>query len=214
MFTGIVEDVGTLAVFETNPTGARLEVHTKLDDISVGDSVAIDGVCLTATTVGPDGFTADASHETLSRTTLGKAAAGIKLNIERALAASGRLGGHIVQGHVDGLGEILEITSDGEARIYRFGADAQLLKFIAEKGSVTVDGVSLTVNGVDPTSFIVTLIPHTLSNTTLGEKGVQAPVNLETDVIAKYVVHYLTGLKGDDGLGGVDLDFLKSHGFA
>lgn len=213
MFTGIIEEVGTLRELRREAKGASLFVATGLGDIGIGDSVAIDGVCLTATRVEADGFAAEASTETLERTTLGSATEGVRLNIERALAAGGRMGGHIVAGHVDGVGSIRDIQSDGEARIYRFDAPKELLPYFASKGSVAVDGVSLTINEVDDAGFGVTLIPHTLAHTTLGEKSANDPVNLETDVIAKYVVRYLNGLS-EEGEGAINLDFLKKHGFA
>lgn len=211
MFTGIIEQIGTIREFRRGAEGADLFIETTLGDIGLGDSVAIDGVCLTATRIESDGFAAQASTETLTRTTLNEAQSGQAVNLERALAAGARMGGHIVQGHVDGTGSIESVENDGDARIYRFRAPAELLMFMAEKGSVAVDGVSLTVNSVENETFGVTLIPHTLTHTTLGQKSSKSPVNLETDVIAKYVVRYLGALSAS---GGIDLEFLKRHGFA
>jgi riboflavin synthase len=211
MFTGIIEEVGSLERIVPSETGAELQVRTSLGEISVGDSVAVDGCCLTATSVTSDGFTADASQETLRRTTLAQAQEGQSVNLERALAAGSRMGGHVVQGHVDGVGHIEEITPDGEARIYRFAAPEALRVYFAEKGSVAIDGISLTVNDLTETGFTVTLIPHTLQATTLGAKPAKARVNLETDVLAKYVVRTLAAMS--DSEGGIDPSFLKKHGF-
>ena len=187
MFTGIIEDIGILTVFETNPTGAQLRVETRLTSIAVGDSVALDGVCLTATAVSAKGFTADVSRETLSRTTLGQARTGTQLNIERALAATGRWGGHIVQGHVDATGRITSLKPDGDCVIFRVTCPKRLMRYIVEKGFVAVDGMSLTVVKVGASSFTLSVIPYTLSNTNLQSQAKGARVNLEVDIVAKYV---------------------------
>lgn len=231
MFTGIIEDVGTLAEFRRTGTGATVVVSTRLGnagETALGDSIAVDGCCLTVTRFGDGRFEADLSAETLARTTLGSLAAGRRVNLERALAAGARMGGHIVQGHVDSVGSIASIREDGETRVLRFRCDAGLRPYLAEKGSVAVNGVSLTVNEVTPDGFGVTLVPFTLSHTTFGDLKDGAPVNLEADVVAKYVLRGLQALTGGklpqgsgEPPGGartrgriVTLDFLKEHGFA
>ena len=187
MFTGLVSDVGRIVSADTTADGQRLEVATRLAaELSEGDSVAVNGVCLTATRVTPEGFTADAMHETLRRTSLGAALATGRVNLELPLRASDRLGGHVVQGHVDGLGSVRSVEPDGFARVITIEAPADLLRYVVEKGSIAVDGVSLTVARVDETSFDVSLIPETLERTTLGRAADGTPVNLEVDVMAKY----------------------------
>lgn len=218
MFTGIIEDVGTLSSFARTGTGAKAVIATRLADepggMALGDSVAVEGCCLTVTRFGGGTFDADLSAETLARTTLGSLAAGARVNLERALAAGARMGGHIVQGHVDGAGSIASIRKDGDMRVISFRADAALRPYLAEKGSVAVDGVSLTVNEVTADGFAVTLVPFTLSHTTLGDKREGSPVNLEADVVAKYVLRGLEAMLGKKlPGGGVTLDFLKEHGF-
>ncbi|HVO31227.1 MAG TPA: riboflavin synthase [bacterium] len=191
MFTGIIEDVGHVKSFEKNGTAARMSVITKLaraSGIGLGDSVAVNGCCLTAIRVDENGFDADLSAETLSRTTLGLLASGSRVNLERSLPAGGRMGGHVVQGHVDGVGEVASVRADGETRVVTFRAPKETLPFFAEKGSVAVDGVSLTVNGVNADGFHVTLVPFTLEHTTFSALKEGTRVNLETDVMAKYVV--------------------------
>jgi riboflavin synthase len=164
-------------------------------EIAEGDSVAVNGVCLTATRIADGHFSADVMHETLRRSSLAEAAQGSDVNLELALRASDRLGGHIVQGHVDGVGEIVEPAPDLRVRMPR-----ELLRYVVEKGSIAVDGVSLTVADLDDTGFAVALVPHTLEVTTLGEAAAGYEVNLETDVLAKYVER-LAGLRSDDGDG-------------
>ena len=199
MFTGIIEDVGVLKKLEKIGSGARATVVTRLaagDGIGLGDSVAVDGCCLTATRIDAQTFDADLSAETLARTSLGRFAAGTRVNLERSLPAGGRMGGHVVQGHVDGVGEVVSIARDGETRVVTVRAPADHLPFFAEKGSVAVDGVSLTVNGVTKDGFHVTLVPFTLEHTTFGDLETGDRVNLETDVMAKYVVRALSFLQG------------------
>jgi riboflavin synthase len=190
MFTGLVQDLGTIGAAERDGDGARLVIATALAPaIEEGDSVAVNGVCLTATAVDRAGgaFAVDVMHETLARSSLGQAAPGRRVNLELSLRASDRLGGHIVQGHVDGLGEVRAVRADGFARVVTIGAPAELLRYVVEKGSIAVDGVSLTVVAVDEESFGVSLIPETLERTTLGEAAPGTPVNLEVDLVAKYV---------------------------
>jgi riboflavin synthase len=188
MFTGIVQELGHVAGVERNGDGLRLRIDAGLaDELSAGDSVAVSGVCLTA--VDPDraGFTADLSPETVERSSLGRLAQGDPVNLELPLRPADRLGGHIVQGHVDGVGTIEELSDAGSARDVRFTAPPELLRYVVEKGSVTVDGISLTVTAVDDAGFSVSLIPETLQRTTLGAGSPGRPVNLEVDVIAKHV---------------------------
>jgi riboflavin synthase len=166
----------------------RLVVHTALArDLADGDSIAVNGVCLTAVGADADGFGADVMHETLRRSSLAEARPGARVNLELPLRAGGRLGGHVVQGHVDGLGAVREVRDEGFARVVTIDADPGLLRYVVEKGSIAVDGVSLTVAAVDEDSFDVSLIPETLERTTLGTASPGSPVNLEVDILAKYV---------------------------
>jgi riboflavin synthase len=168
--------------------GARLRVRTALaGELRDGDSVAVNGVCLTAVGADGDGFGADVMHETLRRSSLGAVAAGARVNLELPLRAHDRLGGHVVQGHVDGLGAVRDVREDGFARVVTIGAEPDLLRYVVEKGSIAVDGVSLTVAAIDGDRFAVSLIPETLERTTLGAAAEGAPVNLEVDILAKYV---------------------------
>jgi riboflavin synthase len=190
MFTGLVQDLGTLAAVQRDGDGTRLVIETGLAaEIGDGDSVAVNGVCLTATQVDRDAgrFGVDVMHETLERSSLGALAPGAPVNLELSLRATDRLGGHIVQGHVDGLGEVRDVREDGFARVVGLGAPPALLRYVVEKGSIAVDGVSLTVVEVGEDRFSVSLIPETLERTTLGAAAPGAPVNLEVDVVAKYV---------------------------
>jgi riboflavin synthase len=194
VFTGLVEDLGTVAALDATADGVRLTVGTRLaGDLAPGDSIAVNGVCLTAVDVAADAFTADVMQETLRRSSLGEAAPGRPVNLELALRADARLGGHIMQGHVDGLGTVRDIRDDGFARWVTVAAPPELLRYVVEKGSIAVDGISLTVAAVDEESFSVSLIPETLARTTLGEARPGAPVNLEVDVMAKYAEKLLAG---------------------
>ena len=177
-----------MAAIERSDDGARVTIATPLvAELSAGDSVAINGVCLTAVTLGDDSFVADAMNETLARTSLGDLVPGSDVNLELPLRATDRLGGHVVQGHVDGLGSVLDATDDGFARRIRIGAAPEVLRYVVEKGSIAVDGVSLTVTEVDERSFTVSLIPETLQRTNLGAADTGRRVNVEVDVLAKYV---------------------------
>ncbi len=210
MFTGIVEDVGTVESLSPLRGGKAIIVATNLPDegMSPGDSVSVSGVCLTVTKREPGRFTADVSQETLSKSTLGTFRPGTRVNLERALTLAGRLGGHIVYGHVDGVGTIREIRPLGEARVFHLQADPSIMKFVVYKGAIAVDGVSLTVSAVQRDGFELALIPTTLERTTLEAARTGARVNLETDIVGKYVFRCL----GGGGEGGVTLGFLKSHG--
>ncbi len=188
MFTGLVQGVGSVAGIERSDDGARITIATPLvPELNAGDSIAINGVCLTAVDLAGDSFVADAMNETLARSSLGDLAPGASVNLELPLRATDRLGGHVVQGHVDGVGEVFDQHDDGFARRIRIGATAEVLRYVVEKGSIAVDGVSLTVTEVDDRSFTVSLIPETLERTTLGGIGAGRRVNLEVDVLAKYV---------------------------
>ena len=189
MFTGLIADLGTVVAVDATADGVRLRVESKklAGELRDGDSVAVNGVCLTAVGADADGFGADVMHETLRRSSLGEVAPGTRVNLELPLRADERLGGHVVQGHVDGLGSVAGIREDGFARIVAIAADPGLLRYVVEKGSIAVDGISLTVAAVDGDRFEVSLIPETLERTTLGAAAPGRTVNLEVDVLAKYV---------------------------
>jgi riboflavin synthase len=189
MFTGIVEELGTVEAIEPQGDALRLSIRatTVLDDVHLGDSISVNGCCLTAAAVEADVWTADVMQETLDKTSLLGARRGDRVNLERAVTAGTRLGGHIVQGHVDGVGEVASVTREGESALLEVSAPEELLRYVVEKGSITVDGVSLTVAGRAPGAFRVALIPHTMSVTTLGPQALGRRVNLEVDVVAKYV---------------------------
>ncbi len=188
MFTGLVQDKGTVSSVHDTADGVRLAIDSPLAaELAEGDSVAVNGVCLTAVGLcAGERFGADVMHETLRRTSLGEVAAGLPVNLELPLRAADRLGGHVVQGHVDGVGVVAGTRAEGFARVVTVEADPPLLRYVVEKGSIAVDGVSLTVARVDDTSFDVSLIPETLERTTLGRAANGAIVNLEVDVMAKY----------------------------
>jgi riboflavin synthase len=188
VFTGLVQDLGLLDAVDATGDGARLRLRTALAaEVREGDSVAVNGVCLTATAVDADGFAADVMHETLRRSSLAQAAPGGRVNLELPLRASDRLGGHVVQGHVDGVGRVAAVREEGFARVVTVAAPPELLRYVVEKGSIAVDGVSLTVARLDDDGFDVSLIPETLERTTLGAAAPGDTVNLEVDVLAKYV---------------------------
>ena len=188
MFTGLVAGTGTVESLERDGGGVRLRVRSELaGELGPGDSVAVNGVCLTAVEPDPDGFSADVMEETLRRSSLGPLATGDAVNLELPLRAGDRLGGHIVQGHVDGTGEVHSVRAEGLSSVVRIAAPADLLRYVVEKGSIAVEGVSLTVSAVDEEAFEVSLIPETLERTTLGAAAPGRTVNLEVDVLAKYV---------------------------
>jgi riboflavin synthase len=188
MFTGLVAGMGSVEAVEEDGEGVRLRVSTPLGaELAPGDSVAVNGVCLTAVDPSADGFRADVMAETLRRSSLGPLGAGDHVNLELPLRAGDRLGGHIVQGHVDGTGTVESTTDEGFARVVRIAAGPEVLRYVVEKGSIAIDGVSLTVASVDDGGFTVSLIPETLERTTLGEAVAGRVVNLEVDVLAKYV---------------------------
>ncbi|HUP16478.1 MAG TPA: riboflavin synthase [Acidimicrobiia bacterium] len=193
MFTGIVESLGTVRRITDLDGGRRLvfDAGDLAIGLEVGDSIAVNGVCLTAVEAGQGGVTADVVAETLRRSNLGSVREGDRVNLERPMRADGRFDGHIVQGHVDATGEVTTVVVEGEGRLIRIAAPPDGLRYVVEKGSITVDGVSLTVTSVDPDSFEVALIPHTISVTTLGFRRPGDRVNLEFDVLAKYIERLL-----------------------
>jgi riboflavin synthase len=192
VFTGLIADLGSVAAIGQDGEGATLRIGTSLaGEIAEGDSIAVTGVCLTATRVGAEEFETQAIRETLARTTLGALAPGDAVNLELALRADGRFGGHIVQGHVDGVGTIAELREEGFSRVLAIDTDLALLPYVVEKGSIAVDGVSLTVSALRESGFDVSLIPETLQRTTLGRAAVGRAVNLEVDILAKHVQRLL-----------------------
>ena len=215
MFTGIVEELGTVRSIRRGAASAVLSVGAEavLSDLKIGDSVAVNGVCLTATAVDGTGFTADVMHETLRRSSLGALAPGSRVNLERAMAADGRFGGHIVSGHIDGTGTIAERRRDDNAVWYTVSAPPALLRYIVEKGSIAIDGISLTVASVEADRFSVSVIPHTAAVTLLGAKGPGDVVNLETDIIGKYVERLLRPADTPAARSGISLEFLAENGF-
>ncbi|MCH7800357.1 MAG: riboflavin synthase [Chloroflexi bacterium] len=191
MFTGIVEEVG--AVQEITPGHLTVEASAVMGDLKVSDSICVNGTCLTVTVMTAEGFSVDTVPETLRRTNLGELSAGDIVNLERPMKADGRFGGHIVQGHVDGTGTVESIEPDGEARMVRFSAESSIMRYVVEKGFVTVDGASLTVVNCSSRTFSVTIIPFTWEHTVFKARKVGDTVNLEADVIAKYVERLATG---------------------
>ena len=197
MFTGLIEGVGRLAAREMRGGDARLRIDVGTlpwgdgADVRLGESISVNGTCLTVVSFDATGFDADASNETLALTTLGELPAGRALNLERAVRPSDRLGGHLVSGHVDGVGTVVHAWNDGRAQRWLFAVPAPLRRYIAAKGSICVDGVSLTVNGVDDNGFEVALVPHTLAHTAFGDTRPGDAVNLEVDMLARYVERLL-----------------------
>jgi riboflavin synthase len=199
MFTGLIEDIGRIEALDSGNEGARLRIATRLAaEISDGDSIAVNGVCLTATAVEASGFETEAMNQTLNVTALGGLSARDRVNLELAMKASDRLGGHIVQGHVDGIGTIASIEEDGFARRLRIELAPDLLRYVVEKGSIALDGVSLTVAALGEVWAEVSLIPETLERTTLGELGVGDKLNVECDVVAKYVERMVRPFAGKE----------------
>lgn len=216
MFTGIVEEVGTVKSIKSGAVSAELKIEGKtiFSDIHLGDSIAVNGVCLTVTSFDKSTFTADVMHETLNKSSLGALKSGSKVNLERAMAADGRFGGHIVSGHIDGTGKIVSLTKDGIAVWVKISASPEILRLIVEKGSIAIDGISLTVAEVTDKYFQVSIIPHTASNTTLLDKKTGDTVNLENDIVGKYVEKLLSfGKKEEEKKSGITLDFLAKNGF-
>ena len=199
MFTGLIEDVGTVESVDAGGDGARLRIATSLaGEIEPGDSVAVDGVCLTATTIHASGFETEAMNQTLEVTALGALDAGSRVNLELAMKASDRLGGHIVQGHVDGVGEVVSVEEDGFARRARVALDRGLMRYSIDKGSIALDGVSLTIADLGESWVAVSLIPETLERTNLGELEPGRKINVECDVIAKHVERLMAPFGGKE----------------
>lgn len=213
MFTGIIEEVGIVRAVRHGARSAVLQILAQVitADLNIGDSVAVNGVCLTVTQLSPAGFTADVMPETLSRSNLSVLVSGSRVNLERALPAGGRFGGHIVSGHIDGVGRVKALRRDDNALWYEISAAPELLRYIVEKGSVAVDGISLTVAWVTSSSFAVSVIPHTAAVTVLTERRVGDGVNLECDIIAKYVEKLVAPAKTSQV--SLTREFLLENGF-
>jgi riboflavin synthase len=214
MFTGLIEDLGILRDIRTGTDQACLTVETKLPmaELSIGESIAVNGVCLTVTSFGAGVFSADVSPETLKCTTLGDMARGARVNLERAMRLSDRLGGHLVTGHIDGQGRVVERRMDGNAWRFKFQTDVAVSSLLVAKGSVAIDGISLTVNEVSEHLFSLAIIPLTMVKTTLQNCKVGDVVNVETDLIGKYVARFLQdGVNGKPR--GVTMDLLAKNGF-
>ncbi len=219
MFTGIVEEIGTILSVKKGVKSSALTISGDLifEDMHIGDSIAVNGVCLTVTNKTKESFTADVMAETLRRSSLGSLKAGSKVNLERAMAANGRFGGHIVSGHIDGTGEIESFVREDNAVWVTVKTPVKLLKYIIEKGSIAIDGVSLTVAYVDNRCFKVSLIPHTAANTILLSKKAGDIVNLENDIVGKYIeklMHFDEQVEEDTKTTGISMDFLAKNGFA
>lgn len=219
MFTGIIEVMGTVQELLRSAAGGRTWIRPDggVGDLRIGESIAVDGACLTAVGIEGDRFAADLSAETIARTTLGDLRAGDRVNLERPLRLGDRLGGHLVTGHVDGVGRVRERIRQGDGHWFRFAYPPPLAPLLVPKGSVAVDGISLTVADLDEATFAVAVIPHTYERTTLGRKGVGDPMNLEADLLGKYVSHLLRTPgypPGVTGSGRLTREFLEQHGYA
>lgn len=212
MFTGIVEEIGRIEKIKNGTKSSALTINGKLilEGIKLGDSIAVNGVCLTVTSFTANAFTADVMHETLNRTSFLNLKVGNGVNLERAMPANGRFGGHIVSGHIDGIGKIMKIQKDDNAVWYTIKADEHIIKYIVEKGSIAIDGISLTVATLQKDSFSVSVIPHTASQTILSLKAVGDMVNLENDVIGKYIERFLSF---DQQKSNITKEFLYVNGF-
>lgn len=216
MFTGIIQAVGTVAAREHRGGDVRLYIRTgklPLGDVALGDSIATNGVCLTVTELPGDGYWADVSRETLDLTTLADLDEGSPVNLEKSLTPESRLGGHLVSGHVDGLGEVVSLSQDARSWRVVVRAPENLARYIAHKGSICVDGTSLTVNAVDGACFDLNIIPQTMSETVFGHYRPGSRVNLEVDVIARYLERLLQGDRAAQSGGGIDRQLLAEHGF-
>ena len=216
MFTGIIQSTGTISRLELLGGDCRVTIDTgklPMDDVRLGDSIAVNGVCLTAVEIGMRHFTADVSRETLSHTTLGEARGGTPVNLELALLPTTRLGGHLVSGHVDGVGTVISKQGDGRSWRFTLEAPAELARYIAAKGSICINGVSLTVNEVEGARFGINIVPHTLAETTLGQTAAGHRVNLEVDVLARYTERLLLGDRAASPASGLSLERLQETGF-
>lgn len=215
MFTGIVEEIGTVKkIVKGSQSCLEIQADKIFSDIHTGDSIAVNGVCLTVTSFKSRVFTADVMNETFSRSSLGKLKSGSHVNLERAMIANGRFGGHIVSGHIDGTGEIASIKKDDNALWYKINTSENIMKYIVEKGSIAIDGISLTVAKVEKDNFSVSVIPHTAEETILSEKKIGDIVNLENDIIGKYVERMVKFDKTENNKNsGITMDFLLKNGF-
>ncbi len=217
MFTGIIEGLGTITAIRSQGGGKRLTLTSDfpLAGTRIGDSIAVNGACLTAVTLEDRGFTADVSPETLSRSTFGRARIGERVNLERAMRLSDRIDGHLVSGHIDGVGSLSSRTPEGNAVVLAFTVPERLSRYMIPKGSVAVDGISLTINTCERVRFSVSVIPHTADLTTVGWKRPGDPVNIETDMIGKYVERFVREGRpaGATGGGGIDREMLQRSGF-
>ena len=216
MFTGIILAVGKIAAIESSGGDVRLTLHRgklPLGDVVLGDSIAVNGVCLTAIALGKDFFSADVSNETLSRTSLAHAKIGAPVNLELALTPTTRLGGHIVSGHVDGIGTVMEKKNDGRSIRFTLKAPDELAKYIAQKGSICIDGISLTVNHVNGALFDINIVPYTLKETTLNYAVAGTQVNLEVDLLARYMERLMKGEAAAKPYSAVTMDLLQNSGF-
>ena len=219
MFTGLIEGIGTLLRTDRQGADAKMviDAHGALEELVLGESISVNGACLTVAAFGGNVFTADVSAETLSRTTLGSKPAGSRLNLERALRFGDRLGGHLVSGHVDGIGTLIDKTQDGRSWRLFFRIPQDIARYVVEKGSVAIDGISLTINGCEADRFDVNIVPHTVRQTTLQWLHVGDQVNIETDIIGKYVERMLVGWQNKlfekSERSNIDLGFLEKHGF-
>lgn len=214
MFTGIIEEIGNITAIRKGTHSSRLTIEADLvlEGTKIGDSIAVNGVCLTVTSMSGKNFTADVMHETLDRSTMAKLTHGSPVNLERAMPMGGRFGGHIVSGHIDGVGQIRSILRDDNATVYTIEADSSILRYIIRKGSVTIDGISLTVKDVTDRDFSVSIIPHTKMQTTLSRRQIGDNVNIENDCIGKYI-EKLMAPTSDQTSGGLSREFLLQHGF-
>ncbi len=219
MFTGIIQAVGTIASMENRGGDLRLGINTgklPLDDVQLGDSIAVSGVCLTAVSLSSSGFVADVSGETLGLTMLGRLAVSDRVNLEKALTLSTRLGGHLVSGHVDGIGEVIDRRADARSVRFTIRAPDALARYIAVKGSICVDGISLTVNAVDGATFELNTVPHTLAETTMQDFRPGTRVNLEVDLVARYLERLLLGdaAAKPGNSPGITRELLENYGFS
>ncbi len=215
MFTGIIEEIGKVIRVQRTAGSSFIEIQAEkvLTDAHIGDSIAVNGVCLTVIDMTNDTFRADVMNETLSRSSLGSLVSGSMVNLERAMAANGRFGGHIVSGHIDGTGIITDVKNDGIAVWYTISAEDSLLRYIVEKGSIAIDGISLTVAKVTNSTFSVSIIPHTASETTLSMKKTGDIVNLENDIIGKYVERLMKSSEPHASSSNITMEFLAKNGF-
>lgn len=215
MFTGIVEEMGRVELIKRGQHSAILTIGAKkvLEETKIGDSIAVNGICLTVTSLTSKSFTADVMHETLNRSSLAKLLPGSHVNLERAMPANGRFGGHIVSGHVDGIGKIVGIKEDDISIWYRIQTTPEIMRYIVEKGSITIDGISLTVADITDQDFSISAIPHTVSQTILKEKRQGDVVNLETDILGKYVEKLVGTSQTQQKKGSITREFLLQQGF-